>query len=351
MKSKFIIFASFVCLFIIISQLIKNKHEPITPEELNNLSTVVEQVFTSRMMQSSNTTTPQSATQPAASSSNEESIIAVIYIREQETWFFKARGLTSKVDEESGEFARLFLDELQFDSNQQPILSHIPKKYQSHSSEAMRLATYNINGLEVSLSTLPGQQNVTANITRWKRQLSLPPNAEEFVKFQDNERTVLVRLDQPTSASPATAQANAQPPAKEKLTDFLALELDSQWQIVESNAPMAAGSLQLNDNGEIYDVAVLRLPTTVPLERVLGIWKERAQIPADVALQMTQLESQHQQTWELIPLNNEQFDLLVGLHKGENQYTFLRISNGKKLTDSAKQQFEHLLKTTKVTKS
>ncbi|WP_444995594.1 hypothetical protein [Aliikangiella sp. IMCC44359] len=342
MKNKIIIFISFVAIFLISALLIKNNHSEITPKELDNLSLVVNQVFQSRAQQSNSA--------PLANSkSNSQSIMAVIYKKPDTTWFIKAKGLTAKIDQQSATFSQLFLTELKFDNNQQPDFSHIPESYRSQSSQTMRVATFNLNGLEVSVTKLTGSQNIPANIARWRNQLSLPKDAPEFVKYQDNNQTILVRLDQSTSTS--KPNNTPQPPQKENLQDFLSVTLSDNWQQLDDSSGMASGKFQLNDQGELYEVAVLRLPASVPLETILGIWKERAKIPLDTVIPTVEFNSKHQQTWQLIAMNNQQFDLLVAVNKGPNKYTFLRISNGKQLTETAKSEFKKLLDNIKVTKS
>lgn len=342
MKNKIIIFISFVVMFLISALLIKNNHSQITPKELDNLSLVVNQVFQSRSQQTNSTPTTNST-------SNSQSIMAVIYKKPDITWFIKAKGLTSQIDQQSVTFSQLFLTELKFDNTQQPDFSHIPESYRSQSNQAMRVATFNLNGLEVSVTKLAGEQNIPANIARWRNQLSLPEDAPEFVKYQDNNQTILVRLDQPSSNQKLSGTPQA--PEKENLQDFLSVTLSDNWQQLNDNSGMASGKFQLNDQGELYEVAVLRLPASVPLETILGIWKEKAKISPDTVIPKVEFESKHQQTWHLIAMNNQQFDLLVAVNKGPNKYTFLRISNGKQLTETAKSEFKKLLDSIKVIKS
>ena len=335
MKAKLIIFTSFVFLFIITAFLVRNNHTPITEQEVNNLSKAMDSVFQPTQQTQQTPPTPSTG----------ESIMAIIYQKAGTTWFIKARGLTSLIDQHAAEFSHLFLDKMQFSEDGQPDFSHVPSNYQKASVQAMRVATFDLKGLEVSVTRLGGNQDVQANIQRWRRQLSLPQNAPEFVKFLDNKQTVLVRLDQQEQSKPAP-----QPPQKENMADFLKLNLGEQWQLVEADSGMASGTLMLNHQGQSFQVAVLRLPSSVPLETVLGIWKEKVGIPAEQSLATESLISDYQQNWQVFTMANQQMTILIAMFKGDSRYTFFRLSGGQTISDSARDEFNKLIKTTQVTK-
>lgn len=337
MKNKLLLLGSFVGVFVIVALLIKQDSKPITEQQIANLGKVVDKVFSS----SQRPATPP-VQQPG---SQQESMIAIIYNRPDETWFFKARGLSSLVDQRSEEFSQLFLDQLTWDDKGEPSLSHVPSEYQQGSTAAMRFATFNMKGLEVSVTRLAGQQSIEANITRWKRQLSLPANAPQFVKFENNKQTVLVRLDQQ-----AQATSQAQPPAKEELKDFLEVPSSEDWQVVATQSAMASATIALNQAGQSYPIAVLRLPSSVPLDTILGIWKERVGVAADQPFQTEEVTSQAQQTWQIIDLQSDNAKLLIAMHNGDTRYTFLRLSSTESITPELEQKFKKLISELKVTK-
>ena len=90
MKNNFLILSSFAVLFTAVALLIRFNPEPITDEQLANISKAVETVFQPR--------TQMPAGQPK---SNPESIMAVIYRREAATWFIKGRGTTLLVNQQA----------------------------------------------------------------------------------------------------------------------------------------------------------------------------------------------------------------------------------------------------------
>ena len=334
MKKNIIVLLSFVTLFGTVGWLIRFDPEPITDQEVENLRTALNTVFQSR-----------SQNQNQASSSNLESIMAIIYRKPDATWFIKARGKTDLVNQQAVEFSKLFLDEMQFEKNQ-PVFSHIPDDYLSGSGESMRVATFNLNGLEVSVTKLGPNQDVQANILRWRRQLNLPDNTPEFVKFQDNNNTVLVRLNQPE-----LAQSQPQAPQKENLEDFTELNLDASWKKLESSSGMASANLQTTIDNQIHQVAVLRLPSSVPVETILGIWKERVGIEPEQSIPAKQVITQWHQEWTLFTIKNNQNHILIAMLKGKNRYTFLRFSGPAQLSPVAIGKFEKLLDQIKVTKN
>jgi len=335
MKNKFIVFSSFVALFVIVALIIRDDHASMTQRQMDNLNQALDTVFESR-------STPEQNQPPA---NNGESIMAIIYQKPAATWFIKARGLTQMMDQRAAEFNHLFLDQLTFDDNNQPDFSHVPQDYARPSTQAMRVATFDLKGLEVSVTQLSGTQDIQANIARWKRQLELPANAKAFVKFQDNNNTVLVRLDQPTQS-----QADAQPPQKENLEDFVKLALNDKWQKLTSKQGMASGNLMLSLEGQSYQVAVLRLPVNVPLETILCIWKERLEIPAEQKLEPTPMASAHGHQWQLYNLVSDQASIYLAMLKGETRYTFFRLTGEGQLSEKAKLEFESLIKNAQVTK-
>lgn len=339
MNNKLILLASFIVVFVLIAFLIRQTPEPITEQQVTNLSKVVKNVFSQSPQQSA------SAANQTLGNSSLESMIAIIYNRPSATWFFKARGISSLVDQRSQEFSQLFLDQLTWNEQGEPDLSHVPGEYQQSSQAAMRFATFNLKGLEVSVTRLGGKQSVEANITRWKRQLSLAPDAPQFVKFENNQQTVLVRLDQ----QPKTA-SKPQPPAKEKLTDFLQISSSNNWRVIETQSSMASATIELKQADKAYPVAVLRLPVNVPLETILGIWKERVGVAADATLPSENFESSAQQSWQLIELNSAQTKILLAMHQGDTRYTFLRLSSTETIDAALKQQLKNLLSEAKVIK-
>ncbi len=128
----------------------------------------------------------------------ELSIIGIIYKREQSTWFFKAKDKVANIERVNAQFKKYFLEELKF-NGEKPDLSHIPESMYAPNTSSMRVATYMLDGVEVSVSRLSGQQNVFANVQRWMKQIGMDDTGAIQLDFSDNKKTIYVRLPRPKS--------------------------------------------------------------------------------------------------------------------------------------------------------
>ena len=136
-----------------------------------------------------------SSTKPKANS-GKQSIIGVIYKKEETTWFFKAKDSSERIGLISPSFKNYFVDQLKFDSDQRPILSHIPESMRAANTSSMREATFMLEGVEISVSQLAGQQDVNANVIRWMNQLGLKSSERVILDYRDDKNTVLVMMSQ-----------------------------------------------------------------------------------------------------------------------------------------------------------
>lgn len=346
MKNKILILLSFVLLFFVVFMLIKKDKGSITEIQVKNLGKAVDAAFQQRPNSngSQNSNQSDNLNQPQ---NNTETIMAIIYKKPQATWFIKARGNSQLVDKKSAEFSQLFLDQLTFNDNHTPNFDHVPQKYQSGSNQAMRVATFNLDGLEVSVIKLSGTQDIQANIVRWKNQLNLAADAPAFVKYQDNNNTVLVRINQPSNKP----QSRPMPPAKEELKTFTRFNFNDKWKIVDNNHGMASGTLALNLDKERFEVAILRLPTNIPLQTIFSIWKDKIGIDKEAVVKPKKLINNFNQEWQVYRLTSKTDDVLIATFVGQNKRTFFRLSGKNNISKEAENQFMTLLKTTEITKS
>ena len=132
--------------------------------------------------------------QQQGASTTQQSIIGVIYKKPGVTWFFKAKDNSQRIDDISASFKNYFIDQLKFDGDEQPILTHIPESMKAANTSSMRLATNMIAGVEVSVSKLAGQQDVFANVQRWMRQIGLDSSAPVQIDFKDNNKTIWIKM-------------------------------------------------------------------------------------------------------------------------------------------------------------
>ncbi len=176
---------------------------PVSEQEMANIAKAVSNEFTRA---TSAQTKPaqvnnQSANGPAQQSNPaqqsgpaQQSIIGAIYKKADTTWFFKAKDTREKVDAINAAFKNYFVDQLKFDQDEQPILTHIPESMRAANTSSMRIATFRLNGVEVSVTRLAGNQDVNANVQRWMKQVGLAPDAEIQLEYKDNKNTILVKM-------------------------------------------------------------------------------------------------------------------------------------------------------------
>jgi len=127
---------------------------------------------------------------------SQQAIIAVIYKQATATWFIKAKNSKENIDTVSASFKNYFIDQLKFDKNQQPDFSHLPSSMITENKSSMRVATFLIGVVEVSVSRLAGQQDVDANVKRWMRQIGLDETSPIQLDFKNNNKTIIVKLPQ-----------------------------------------------------------------------------------------------------------------------------------------------------------
>ncbi len=53
-----------------------------------------------------------------------------------------------------------------------------------------------LEGVEISVSQLSGQQDVNANVVRWMNQLGLKNSEQVILDYRDNKNTILVMMYQ-----------------------------------------------------------------------------------------------------------------------------------------------------------
>jgi len=171
-----------------------------TPQEIVNISKAFsekfEQVEKKRASKTTKPTMPSNhpVTKKPATKVNEQQIIGVIYKQPQATWFFKAKDTKTKIETISASFKNYFIDQLKFNDKHQPDFSHIPESMKTENKSSMRVATFLIGDVEISVSQLAGQQDVFANVKRWMGQIGLDDNSPIQLDFKDDNKTIIVRL-------------------------------------------------------------------------------------------------------------------------------------------------------------
>jgi hypothetical protein len=170
-----------------------------SPQEMANISAAmngavdraVEQARAKQKM-----TKPKENANPVATSSGKQSIIGAIYKKSNTTWFFKAKDSSERINLISPSFKNYFVDQMKFNADEQPILTHIPESMRAANTSSMRIATFMLECVEVSVSQLSGQQDVNANVVRWMDQLGIKNSEQVTLDYRDNKQTILVMMTQ-----------------------------------------------------------------------------------------------------------------------------------------------------------
>ncbi len=125
-------------------------------------------------------------TVPAQLRQGSERMLAAMVPLGQKIWFFKLTGPEAAIELVDDKF-RQFVTEISF-SKEEPDLSALPEGWQLAGEKPMRFASIDIptpeKQLDLSISNLPRGENwdeqVLANVNRWRGQLSLAPSTETW---------------------------------------------------------------------------------------------------------------------------------------------------------------------------
>lgn len=127
-------------------------------------------------------------------SQNTQAIIGVIYNKQDSTWFIKAKDNQKRINQITDQFKQYFLTDLKFDENHKPQFNHLPKGSKIVSQSSMRYATFIIEGVEISVINLSGEQDTFSNVKRWMKQIGLDDNSPISMEFLDDKKTIYVRM-------------------------------------------------------------------------------------------------------------------------------------------------------------
>ncbi len=185
-----------VIAFLVLQPIEQKKH---SQQEMDNISKAFAEKFSQAQKDRTNQQVKPVATQNTSEDSKEQhdnpqTIIGVIYKQPQATWFIKAKDSKQKIDTISASFKNYFIEQLKFDENHQPDFSHIPDSMKTANKSSMRVATYLIGDVEISVSRLAGQQDVFANVKRWMGQIGLDDNSPIQLDFSEDKQTIIVRM-------------------------------------------------------------------------------------------------------------------------------------------------------------
>jgi hypothetical protein len=173
------------------------EHQPLTEQEIQKLSQTFGDKF-SEMRKSQQNDQPSSnkinTPEPKVETQNTQAIIGVIYKKQGSTWFIKAKDNQQRINQITEKFKQYFLTNLKFDDNQQPQFDHLPKDAKSGSKSSMRYATFMIDGIEVSVINLPGDQDTFSNVKRWMGQVGLNEKSPISMQFLDDKSTIFVKM-------------------------------------------------------------------------------------------------------------------------------------------------------------
>lgn len=129
----------------------------------------------------------------------DDRLLAVMVPRGDKVWFFKVMGAESSVDLIDEAF-RGFVQSVQFDDQNEPVLDNLPEGWRRGGIKPMRHATIDINTskkqLDLSISFLTGPSvedqeewdaYVVQNVDRWRGQVGLEPSTDKWAGGQPIE--------------------------------------------------------------------------------------------------------------------------------------------------------------------
>jgi hypothetical protein len=204
-------------------------------------------------------------------------LLGAILPHGENTWFFKVSGPGTAVGGHEEEFAR-FLQSLRFnDGADRPLSWTLPEGWKADKDNRKdRYATILIGGkdaLELTITKLgrEGQaSSIIANVNRWRRQLALPPIAEEELRsdtkeFQlGNDAVTVVSLEGAGSGKTGAKAPFAGggdrmlPPAVQEKKSDLAYKAPEGWN-AKPNNQFSRAAFEIREGVEKADVTVTPL--------------------------------------------------------------------------------------------
>jgi len=189
---KLLLLASLVLIIFLVLQ--SKEKKAYSQQEVETISKTLGSTFSHNRNKAAKEATKAHKQTKTKVAADQQSILAVIYKKTEATWFFKAKNSVKNINKISASFKNYFIDQLKFDQQEQPIFSHIPESMTTTNQSNMRVATFIIEGVEISVSQLSGQQDTFANVKRWMGQIGLDDNAPIHLDFQDDRKTIIVKL-------------------------------------------------------------------------------------------------------------------------------------------------------------
>jgi hypothetical protein len=168
-------------------------------------------------------------------------IVAAIMPRHNEAWIFKCMGPADELSPHA-EAVIGFLKTVRFNDRENPPISwEMPENWQVDPAKEGRFATLRITpGIEVTISKL-GEQELAANVNRWRGQVGLDPLPElEAMQTAREERTKagdLIHLVDATGQGkrPRRPETDQPPPPKPatKTGKPIQFTVPGEWKEVE----------------------------------------------------------------------------------------------------------------------
>ncbi|HMO93819.1 MAG TPA: hypothetical protein PKD64_16655 [Pirellulaceae bacterium] len=200
-----------------------------------------------------------------------------IYEHGQTLWTFKIVEPTDALRDESR--WRPFIEGIDFDEEGKPVWQ-LPEGWQAGGSSQFVFSRIRIPGdppLEIVVSDLPANQDMAANVNRWRDQLTLPPFTDELsnhlqskvVVKNGEERRILI-FDEEGFFAGAGMRTQSRPPATMPVgIDYW---VPDEWTKKDSPSQMIT-RFQKGEGEDRIEISVTQLPSqAVSWSEVANMW-------------------------------------------------------------------------------
>ncbi|WDE96770.1 hypothetical protein PQO03_02195 [Lentisphaera profundi] len=291
-----------------------------------------------------------SGSMPAVAA-NANAIMAAIIERPDATWFLKLIGPDEEVRNQANNIIQV-IGAHSFDENNM-LKYDVPADWKEvQSSSSMRIASYKSGQVDISLIKLGPNQNIDANVARWKGQVGISADAKlenEIKSFNIQGNSIhIVKLindtPQPKAAEPApSTQPPVNNPHEVKKLETLELNPSDKWIKTGEKTAMSLGKYELKIEAASYQLSITQMQGPMPMQRVYEMWFDqmglKGKSPKDY---IEKIKSTDGKELELIKISNDKEILISASFQGTSKI-FFKLQGPASKADLALEEFKTLI--------